>query len=101
MDRDRDPNTDRHGRSFGHHVVAAVWLGGRSKLGHRAEEWRWDICDWPMRFSEYGNTDSEYGWEIDHILPVVLGGTDDLDTLQPLHWKNNRLKGDTSPWRCS
>jgi 5-methylcytosine-specific restriction endonuclease McrA len=42
----------------------------------------------------YG-TQEKYGWEIDHIIPVARGGTDDLDNLQPLHWKNNRKKGNT------
>jgi 5-methylcytosine-specific restriction endonuclease McrA len=50
-----------------------------------------------MRFDEHG-LQSEGGWEIDHIVPVSLGGSDDLDNLQPLWWKNNRRKGDNYPW---
>ena len=97
----RDWNTDRNGRRFGRHVVAAVWLLGRTKIGFDPGEWRWDVCDWPMRFSDYGNPDSNFGWEIDHHYPVALGGTDALANLRPLNWKNNRRKGDAFPWYCS
>lgn len=55
-----------------------------------------------MTKSQYGNVNSEYGWEIDHIKPVAKFGTDDLDNLQPLQWKNNRGKSDNYPhWSCS
>jgi hypothetical protein len=41
------------------------------------------------------------GWEIDHIKPVSAGGIDDLSDLQPLHWENNRHRGDSYPtWDC-
>ena len=53
-----------------------------------------------MNFPEHGNRDSEYGWEIDHIEPVALGGGDELTNLQPLNWQNNVKKGDQYPWNC-
>ncbi len=40
----------------------------------------------------YGNTNSKLGWEIDHLIPVEEGGTDDPDNLQPLQWENHRRK---------
>jgi 5-methylcytosine-specific restriction endonuclease McrA len=42
----------------------------------------------------------QYGWEIDHIQPVTKGGSDDLVNLQPLHWENNRAKGDSAQLVC-
>ncbi|MCB9047275.1 MAG: HNH endonuclease [Chitinophagales bacterium] len=47
---------------------------------------------------EFGNRGSEYGWEIDHIIPVAAGGTDNIHNLQALHWKVNEEKGDQHPW---
>lgn len=50
--------------------------------------------------SRFGNTRSKYGWEIDHCLPLAHPhyGTDHLNNLQPLHWKENRVKGDRHPY---
>lgn len=82
----------------------AVWAKGKTinEKGTQYDPnvWRRDICGRAMKYSEHGNTSSEYGWEIDHIKPEAKGGKTTLDNLQPLYWKNNRSKGDTYPWSC-
>ena len=97
----RKRSTDIHGRPFGHTTVGAVWMKGKPIYGYDPNEWRHDMCGQVMKFSDYGNTSSQHGWEVDHIRPVAKGGSDDLSTLQPLQWEDNRRKGDTYPWRCS
>jgi len=75
-----------------------VWLKGIPIDGYDKSEWRKDVGGHAMKFSDHGDTNSKYGWEIDHKKPVSKGGTDDLSNLQPLYWQNNRDKGDTYPW---
>ncbi len=43
---------------------------------------------------DYGRK-NEYGWNIDHVLPISRGGTNNLNNLQPLHWKSNKEKSDS------
>jgi 5-methylcytosine-specific restriction endonuclease McrA len=57
-----------------------------------------DVCGAVIDRAKYGNNEETgTGWEIDHIIPVSRGGTDDLSNLQPLQWQNNRRKGDDYP----
>jgi len=94
----RNYNTDGNGNSWTEQVKLAVWEKGRMIPDFSPEEWRWDVCGKVMKYSEYGNRESEQGWEIDHIDPVANGGTDELINLQPLNWKNNTHKGDVPNW---
>ena len=77
---------------------SAVWWNGTPIPGYDSKVWMRDIAGRPMKFCEHGNRDSEYGWEIDHIIPVCRGGSDNLANLQPLNWNSNCKKGDQSPW---
>ncbi|UKK83834.1 HNH endonuclease [Sphingopyxis sp. BSN-002] len=46
-----------------------------------------------IRWENYGQTDSEYGWEVDHIQPSALGGQNHFGNLRALHWRANRSLG--------
>lgn len=92
----RDPSTTTRGVRFAEATVEAVWRRGRAVPGNDPAVFRKDACGAWMRRSAYGET-SEYGWEIDHVVAVANGGSDELRNLQPLQWKNNRFKGDKSP----
>ncbi|HZH11777.1 MAG TPA: HNH endonuclease signature motif containing protein [Microvirga sp.] len=66
-----------------------IWGKGQAILGYDPSVWRRDAFGRTIRFSDYGDRDSRYGWEIDHIHPKALGGSDDLSNLRPLHCENN------------
>ncbi|MCL1993732.1 MAG: HNH endonuclease [Spirochaetes bacterium] len=40
----------------------------------------------------YGQDGSQFGWNIDHIQPKALGGTDRKENLQIVHIETNREK---------
>lgn len=96
----RNRNTRSDGRAFDSATIAAVWNKGRLIPNYDQDIWRHDMCGAVMKHAEHGNTQSQYGWEVDHIRPVARDGGDELANLQPLQWDNNRRKGDTYPWSC-
>ena len=82
-----------------------VWAKGKivpDKDGNHWDPavWRYDNCGKPMKYSDHGNTNSNVGWEIDHIIPTAKGGPNTYENLQPLQWENNRTKSDNHPWTC-
>lgn len=87
--------------SFSQSTVDLVWAKGKIVSGYDPNIYRKDACNAWIKRDDYGNTQSKYGWEIDHIKPKALGGNDDLTNLQPLQWENNRHKADNYPnWSC-
>ena len=77
-----------------------TWAKGQPIPDYDAAIWRRDLCGRFMRYSDHGDRSVESGWEIDHILPSSLGGTDEIANLQPLNWSNNAAKGDQRLWSC-
>lgn len=70
-----------------------VWEKGRIVNNYNPQMFRKDACGAWIMWDKYGDRDSIYGWEIDHILPQNLGGPDILVNLRPLQYQNNISKG--------
>jgi len=83
------PNTDINGNEFDDITIVEVWK--KAIPVKHFELYKKDIYGSLMFFDDYG-IETENGWEIGYIKPVSEGGTDEIENLQPLHWKNTIIK---------
>lgn len=80
--------------SMDDNIIQRVWEKGQVVSNNDPNEWRKDDCDAWMERNQYGNRDSQYGWEVDHIKHLSHGGSNDLGNLRPLQWQNNAHRSD-------
>lgn len=90
----RRNGTKQSGGSWTEQEIEAVWRKASPVTNNDPNIFRKDACGAFIQRNKHGDTNSQYGWEIDHIAPVASGGSDALFNLQPLQWENNRAKGD-------
>jgi len=93
-------NRDINGNSFNAFVKDKVWDKGIIIYENEKDQRRKDSCRNIIFYHRYGDTDSVFGWEIDHINPKANGGGDIIGNLQPLQWETNKDKSDKYPWKC-
>ncbi|MGB3479728.1 MAG: HNH endonuclease [bacterium] len=72
-------------------IINKVWEKAKKVENQDPHKWCKDECGAWIGRSDYGNRNSQYGWEIDHISP---DGGDVLSNLRPLQWENNVDKGE-------
>jgi hypothetical protein len=69
-----------------------VWNKARplKKNGQKYNEsiWRIDVFGQVIRYDDYGETGSTYGWGVVCVKGDEQGGEDSADNLQALHWRN-------------
>jgi hypothetical protein len=70
-----------------------IWQKAKPIISMDENEWRYDFQNRIIRYSEYGNRNSKYGWEFGHIHDRRLGGSDSFNNLRPQHWQSNASDG--------
>ncbi len=60
-------------------------------------EFRKDCLGNLVRYADFGNRHSPFGWELDFIVSRSLGGTSDPENLQALHWKATAARSEVPP----
>jgi len=78
---------------YDHATLSAIWAKALVDSNNDPNVFRKDVYGAWIAWAQYGQT-SKYGWEVDHIVPIARGGSEELGNLQPLHWENNRRKSD-------
>ena len=81
--------------------IQQVWEKGRIEDGRIPDKVRKDNCGAWMERGRHGDRESIFGWEIDHIIPVADGGTNDIDNLRPLQWENNLARENDPKAPCA
>lgn len=82
-----------------------VWAKGVIVQNYDQTKYRKDACGAWIAWERYGDINSPYGWQIDHIYPesklqlrsVSPESIDDIRNLRPMHWRNNASKGSDYP----
>jgi hypothetical protein len=68
--------------------IAEVWQKGIKIPDYSPDIWRLDGFGGLIKYSEYSNTNSQYGWKIENENPVSNGGNLTDEVLKPLNRDN-------------
>lgn len=77
--------------------IEYCWNHANIVKGYDKDTIRKDVCGAWILKEHYGLKDSEFGWEIDHVFPIIMGGDDFEQNIRAMHCKNNESKGDDYP----
>lgn len=91
--------------AFSKQQIQDVWNRASAVEGYDPTRFRKDACGAWIMWDKYGDTDSLYGWEVDHIVPQALleekGFSKEMidrqENLRALQHENNASKSDDYP----
>ena len=68
----------------------AIWNKANLITGYEPNKWRRDNYGNEIKWDDYADRKSNYGWEIVHVNLISNSISDKTSkNLEPLHWKNN------------
>lgn len=88
---------EEHIRNFALEMVESIWNRAAEMEGLDPKLFRKDAYGAVMARSQYGMRDSNFGWEIDHVYPIAMGGDDNIENLRAMQWENVESKGSDFP----
>ena len=77
--------------------INRIWEKGRVIDGVDSSKFRKDACGAWIARNKFGKSDSDFGWNIDHIYPCSKGGGEEPENLRPLNIRNSVSKADSYP----
>lgn len=84
-------------RSFTQEILGTIWNKAAEMEGLDSSLFRKDACGAVIARSQYGMKDSNFGWDVDYVYPVELGGDDNIENLRAMQWQNVESKGSDFP----
>lgn len=81
---------------FDEATLDSIWGKGLVIDNLDPSMYRKDACGALIMRDKYGMK-NPFGWVVDHVFPVALGGDDRIENLRPLHYQNNISKSDDYP----
>lgn len=78
-------------------TIDIIWEKGLKVEGYDPDLYRQDFSGAWIARNAYGDRESVFGWEYDHVYPKSKGGTDEDINIRPINWQNNLSKGDSYP----
>lgn len=84
-------------RNFDPEILESIWNRAMEMEGLDSNLFRKDACGAVMARSQYGMRDSNFGWEVDYVYPIEMGGDDNIENLRAMQWQNVESKGSDFP----
>ena len=83
-----------------------AWNTACAVPNHDPSVERWDPCGAWIRYADFENHNSDYGWDIDHVFPVAKLRYHKVPrmlwnhalNIRAMHWKNNLSKSNAYPY---